>query len=153
MLTCSTKDLSIIYGCSVQYIGELIKSGSLPKPIKQNCHDVVKACQKIIENIRDQHSGEKSDIDAETLRLTKARADKADLEVRELKRELVPYKDVQDASFEKFRMVRDQFMNIPSRLAPILAAEKEAKKVYELLDKEIRQVLEALSGDLNERKT
>jgi phage terminase Nu1 subunit (DNA packaging protein) len=137
----------------VQYIGELIKSGDLPKPIKQNCHDVVKACQKIIENIRDQHSGEKSDIEAETLRLTKARADKADLEVRELKRELVPYKDVQDASFEKFRMVRDQFMNIPSRLSPILAAEKEAKKVRELLDKEIRQVLEALSGDLNERKT
>lgn len=152
MLTCTTKDLAQIYGCSVQYIGELVKSGVLPKPIKQNCHDIVKACQKIIENIREQHSGEKSDIDAETLRLTKARADKADLEVRELKRELVPYKDVQNAAFEKARMVRDQFMNIPSRLSPILAAEKEAKKVNEMLDKEIRQILEALSGDLNEGK-
>ena len=152
MLTCTTKDLAQIYGCSVQYIGELVKSGVLPKPIKQNCHDVVKACQAIIENIRSQHSGEKSDIDAETLRLTKARADKADLEVRELKRELVPYKEVQNASFEKARTVRDQMLNISSRISSIVAAESDPKKVYEMMDKEIRQVLEALSGDLNESK-
>lgn len=149
MLTCSTKDLSLIYGCSVQYIGELLKAGILPRPPKQNCHDVIKACQAIIEKIREDASEQKTGIDAENLRLVKARARKAELEVLELTKILIPSKDVKEAAFEKARMVRDQFMNIPSRLSPILAAEKEAKKVNEVLDKEIRQILEALSGDLN----
>src|SRR5574343_1603376 len=150
MLTCTTKDLAQGYGCSVQYIGELVKAGILPKPIKQNCHDAVKAFQALIEHVRSQHAEDQSNIDAETLRLTKARADKADLEVRELKRELVPYKEVQNAAFEKARMVRDQMLNVPSRISPIVAAEHDSKKVHEMLDKEIRQVLEALSGDVNE---
>ena len=152
MITCTTKDLAGIYGCSVQYIGELVKIGVLPHPVKQNCHDVLKACKAVIDKVRGDASSELSNIDAETLRLTKARADKADLEVRVLKREHVPYKDVQNASFEKARMVRDQFMNIPSRLSPILAAERDAKKVNEMLDKEIRQVLESLSGELQETR-
>lgn len=152
MLTCSTKDLSQIYGCSVQYIGELVKSGILPHPVKQNCHDVIKACRAIIEKIREDASEQKTGIDAENLRLVKARARKAELEVLELTKILIPAKDVKDAAFEKARTLRDQFINIPARISPIVAAEHDAKKVYEMMDKEIRQVLEALSGDLNESK-
>lgn len=153
MLTCTTKDLAQIYGCSVQYIGELVKAGILPHAVKQNCHDVIKACKAIVEKIREDASEEKQGIDAENLRLVKARARKAELEVLELTKILIPAKDVKDAAFEKARMVRDQMLNISSRISPIVAAETNAKKVHEIIDKEIRQVLEALSGDLNENKT
>lgn len=152
MLTCTTKDLAQIYGCSVQYIGELVKAGILPHPVKQNCHDVIKACKAIIEKIREDSSEQKTGIDAENLRLVKARARKAELEILELTKILIPAKDVKDAAFEKARMVRDQMLNISSRISPIVAAEHDSKKVHEILDKEIRQVLEALSGDLNESK-
>jgi hypothetical protein len=63
---------------------------------------------------------------------------------------LVPAKDVTTAAFEKARTVRDQLLNIPSRVSPILAAETNAAKVHEILDKEIRQALEVLSAGLNQ---
>lgn len=150
MITCTTKELSDVYGCSVQYIGELVKAGVLPQPVKQNCHDVLKACRAIVEKIREDSSEQKTGIDAENLRLVKARARKAELEVLEITKILIPAKDVSAAAFGKARLVRDGVLNIPARVSPILAAERDAKKVNEILDKEIRQVLEVLSGDLKE---
>ena len=73
-----------------------------------------------------------------------------ELEYKERSGELILAKDVVDANFEKARMIRDQFLNIPARVSPIIAAERDPKKVHEILDKEIRQVLESLAGDLNE---
>ena len=89
--------------------------------------------------------------------LTKARAIKehfkakmAELEFLERSGELVCAKDVVDANFEKARLIRDQLLNIPARVSPILAAERDAKKVNEILTHEIRQCLETLSGGNNE---
>lgn len=150
MLTCTTKDLAVIYGCSVQYIGEMVKNGDLPKPIRQNCHDVVKACQAMFEKVREESADNQSNLAAEKLRLTKAQARKAELEVLEITKILVPAKDVREAAFEKARLLRDQLLNIPNRIAPILAAERDSKKSHTILDKELRQCLESIAGDLNE---
>jgi phage terminase Nu1 subunit (DNA packaging protein) len=72
----------------------------------------------------------------------------SELEYKERSGELISAKDVREAAFEKARTVRDSLLNIPARVSPILAAEHDAKKVNEMLDKEIRQCLETLSGDL-----
>ena len=66
--------------------------------------------------------------------------------------ELVYAKDVREAAFNKGRLIRDQLLNIPNRVSPILAAERDAKRVNEILDKEIRQCLEIIAGDLIEVK-
>ncbi len=73
------------------------------------------------------------------------RAKTAKLNYEKLSGLLVYAADVTDANFEKARMIRDQLLNIPARVSPIIAAERDAKKVHEILDKEIRQVLEILS--------
>ncbi|MCF6147284.1 MAG: hypothetical protein E3K37_01350 [Candidatus Kuenenia sp.] len=152
MTTCTTKDLAGIYGCSVQYIGELIKKGLLPKPVKQNCHDVVKAATAIVDIIKSEFSEAQSGIDAENLRLVKARARKAEFEVLELTKILVPAKDVESAAFEIARQVQDALLNIPDRLAALLAAETDKIKIHEMLEKEIDLALEKLSGKYNDNK-
>ncbi len=48
---------------------------------------------------------------------------------------------MQIAAFNKFRQFRDHMLNIPDRLAAILAAETEAAKCYEILATEIRKAL------------
>lgn len=63
---------------------------------------------------------------------------------------LVPSEDVREAAFEKARLLRDQLLNIPNRIAPILAAEQDSKKSHEILTNEIRQCLETIAGDLKE---
>ena len=152
MKTCTTKDLALIYGCSVQYIGEMVKNKDLPTPIKQNQHDIIKACKAMLEQASAEAVDSQLNIAAEKLRLTKAQARKAEIEVAEMMKALLPAKDVRDAAFEKGRMLRDQLLNIPARVAPIIAAEHDPKKTHAILEKEIRQVLETIAGDLIEDK-
>lgn len=46
------------------------------------------------------------------------------------------------------RQVRDGLLNLPSQLAPILAAKNDAREVYEILEKEIRLNLEMMAARL-----
>ena len=73
-----------------------------------------------------------------------------ELEYKERSGELVPAKDVTDCAFEKARLLRDQMLNIPARISPILAAERDVKKCHEILEKEIRQCLEVFAEELIE---
>ena len=53
--------------------------------------------------------------------------------------------DIEKESFECARMVRDALQNIPSRVAAVMAAMTTEAEIEKLLDKEIRQSLEALA--------
>jgi hypothetical protein len=45
------------------------------------------------------------------------------------------------ASFNRFRQFRDGMLNMPDRLAAVLAAETNPRQVHELLTTEIRKAL------------
>jgi len=91
------------------------------------------------------------DGDGETFgasQYTKARAVRehyqarlAKLEYEEKVGQLVSKDEVQVAAFNKFRQYRDAMLNIPDRLAAMLAAETDAAKCYEILSSEIRKAL------------
>ena len=68
-----------------------------------------------------------------------ARLAKIEYEVRVGK--LVPKDEVQVAAFNKFRQFRDHMLNIPDRVAAVVAAETEAAKCYEVLATEVRRAL------------
>lgn len=72
------------------------------------------------------------------------RAELARLELEERIGKLVDKEKVEAEAFRVGRLVRDSMLNIPSRLAGILAAETDQRRVHDLLEKEIRQALEAL---------
>ncbi|MES2887305.1 MAG: hypothetical protein V4739_04760 [Pseudomonadota bacterium] len=54
--------------------------------------------------------------------------------------------DVRTALARKAAGLRESLMQIPSRLAPVLAAKDDAGEVHKLLELELRQVLEQLTG-------
>jgi hypothetical protein len=54
---------------------------------------------------------------------------------------LVSKDEVQVAAFNKFRQYRDAMLNIPDRVAAMLAAETEEPKCYEIIATEIRKAL------------
>jgi pyruvate/2-oxoglutarate dehydrogenase complex dihydrolipoamide acyltransferase (E2) component len=72
-----------------------------------------------------------------------ARLAKIDFEERTEK--LVSADEVRVASFNRFRQFRDGMLNIPDRLAAVLAAEANARRVHELLANEIRKALQEFS--------
>lgn len=65
----------------------------------------------------------------------------AKIEYEERIGKLVSKDEVQVAAFNKFRQYRDAMLNIPDRVAAMLAAETEAAKCYEILASEIRKAL------------
>jgi hypothetical protein len=72
-----------------------------------------------------------------------ARMAKMDFEERSGK--LVNRDEVQVAAFGRFRALRDGMLNIPDRLAAVLAAESDAARVHDLLSTEIRKALQEFS--------
>ena len=57
---------------------------------------------------------------------------------------LVNAKEVRDAAFSLARKVRDQMLGIPDRVAALIAAEKDKKKVHETLVEEIEKALQGI---------
>ena len=53
--------------------------------------------------------------------------------------------DVKAAAFNRARVVRDALLNIPERLAAMLAAEGDERRVHQILVTEIRAALEELT--------
>ena len=69
------------------------------------------------------------------------RAKLAQLEYQERIGTLIPKDEVKIAAFNKFRQFRDHILNIPDRVAAVVAAETEAAKCYEVLATEVRRAL------------
>ena len=65
----------------------------------------------------------------------------AKLEYEEKSGALVRTDSVKVAWFNVLRVLRDRALNLPDRMAPLLAAETDPKQVRELLDTELRQIL------------
>lgn len=77
-----------------------------------------------------------------------ARLAKIEFEKRSSK--LIPRDEVTVAAFTIARTVRDNLLNIPDRLAALLAGETDAARVHDLLTEEIRKALNELSADPGE---
>ena len=67
----------------------------------------------------------------------------ARLQYEEMTGQVVRASAVKAEAFRRARMVRDQILSVPDRLAPVLAAEGDAREVHLLLEEELRKALEA----------
>ena len=59
---------------------------------------------------------------------------------------LVSKQEVEVAAFNRYRTFRDNMLNIPDRLAAVLAAEVDPASVHEMLTGEIRRALQESSN-------
>lgn len=69
----------------------------------------------------------------------------AEMKEAEMRGTLIRADAVRAAWASQLTAVRDALLQIPSRLAPVLAAESEMERVNELLEAELRQALQQLS--------
>ena len=79
-------------------------------------------------------------------RLEKAKALQAEVELGIAMGRLVDSKRVEDGAFRLGRRVRDALLSVPDRVAPLLAAEMDVRKIDALLRRELTLALEGLGG-------
>jgi hypothetical protein len=71
----------------------------------------------------------------------------AELDYLQALGELVSSSDMRRISARRYRAMRDKLLNIPDRLAAVLAAEREPAQVHAVLTADIKRVLNELSDD------
>jgi hypothetical protein len=71
----------------------------------------------------------------------------AKIEFEERAGKLISRDEATVAAFTKARTVRDNLLNIPDRVAAMLAAETDPVRTHQILTDEIRKALIELSGD------
>lgn len=69
----------------------------------------------------------------------------AELEYLQAIGELVPAGEAREVAFRRYRTLRDKMLNIPERVASVIAAERDPARVHKLLTDEIKRVLNELS--------
>lgn len=145
------KGLSKAFGVSQVSIRNWLDKG-LPhkRTSKGYTFDLSESIQWREKHLQAAKMGGSSEFEAARTEKEVYRAKMAKLNYERLDGSLVPAGAVREQAFEKARQVRDSLLNIPARVSPILAAEMNAKRVNEILDKEIRQCLESLAHDLKQ---
>ena len=64
---------------------------------------------------------------------------------------LVPIEGVKHNAFELSKKLKDSLLAIPDRVCDIVASETDARKVHNILTKEIKQTLEDIINELSKR--
>jgi hypothetical protein len=78
-------------------------------------------------------------------RRTVALARIREMEADRLAGKLIDRTEVERVWFENARLIRDGILNIPDRLASLLASVNDPHKVHQLLDAELRKALDNLA--------
>jgi len=136
---------------STKRISELIRDGILPSKMGRSPLNLDVCRIAYISYLRklggyNKRSGG-GDIAEEKTRLTKAQADKAELEVSELEGQLIPAQLVQDTWTDFVANARAKLLALPSKIAhQVIALDKDAEA--ELLIKEnVHDALSELAED------
>jgi phage terminase Nu1 subunit (DNA packaging protein) len=136
---------------STKRISELIRDGILPSKMGRSPLNIDVCRIAYISYLRklggyNKRSGG-GDIAEEKTRLTKAQADKAELEVSELEGQLIPAQLVQDTWTDFVANARAKLLALPSKIAhQVIALDKYAEA--ELLIKEnVHDALSELAED------
>lgn len=90
---------------------------------------------------------DKLDKLAEETRLTKIKADMAEIELAEKKGKLIDAEIVTDGWIKLVLRVKTRLLKLPTSLAPLVVGETDPFEVQKRLDAGVREALEGLSGN------
>lgn len=110
-------------------------------------YDLQASAKNYIANLkkRNIHGDGAIDTAVEKARLAKAQADKTELEVMEMKREMVPISEIIEEVEKMFSAFRQKCLTLPSKISPIVYGENNLAKIQSIMESETDEILNELS--------
>ena len=138
-------------GWSKPYVSKLVQTGKITLDDK-NLLDPDVADNELIANSgpsADDVEQNKKGVTFNTARTMREvyAARLARLEYELKSGQVVPLEEVTRREFNAARVARDVLLNIPDRIAPVIAGETNVDKIHKQITAEIYTALEALSAD------
>ena len=134
---------------SERHVRRLADDNILKKPEKNKGWEITNVTL-YIRYLRERAFGKDistTDLHNEKLRLTKAQADKATLEVNELDGELIPAQLVEDTWINYTTNVRAKLLGLPSRIAHEVITVDDYQKALIILKEQVHEALSELGED------
>lgn len=135
---------------SRQYIHKLVKEGKIVLHEGKINPEQAKLVVNVLER-PSKNSEECINLSKELLKARvqneKTKGQLLDIKLKQESEELVNADDIRKALFNKARTIRDTLLNIPDRIAPVLATIDNTHEIHEMLTAEITQALEELAQD------
>jgi len=140
-LIVSQQELAAWLCLSSRRIRELTRAGILQRDKHYSLRSSVRSYVQFLRT----ESGSLTD---ERARLVKSQADLSELKLKQRTGELVEWAVIEKAIFALHRQLRDNFLNLPPRCDALVAAESDQRKCFDILNKEVLQILTGLSDGL-----
>ena len=151
----STQAIAKLFGITTRMVEYLKTEGIIQgegKPIK---YDLIPTVQAYIQYLREKTNGkikpgddqqnESAKLEGEA-RIKQAKAEIAELQLKELRGEMHKAEDVQTIMTDHVLMVRSMLMGLPNKLAVDVAGVKNTAEVAEIIKKEVYFILHELSN-------
>ena len=102
---------------------------------------------RLLSELGVANDGKAYDYEAERARLTKAQADKTELEVAELRAELIPATKIETHWQAMIAAMRARLVGLPSKIAPQVAGPDDLTRVQDMIQAGVYEALAEIAGD------
>ena len=133
-------EVAALFGKSSRWLSDLRAKGELPED-GATLKEFVAAWTSLAAG-----AGGKKSIDAHKARHAAAKADQAEMEVAEMRRELLPRLQVNQAVQSAFARVRAKLLAMPAKSAPAIAAMKSVLPIQEKMTELVHEALAELAS-------
>ena len=151
----STQVIAKIFGVSTRRVEQLKTEGVIRGQGKPTKYDLLPTIQAYIKYLSDKANGrEKKETDAQLetekleaeKRIKMAKAEMAELELKEMKGELHRASDVEEITTNHVLFVRSMLMALPGKLAVDVAAINSAPECADRIKQEVYSILNSLAN-------
>ena len=154
---CTTAVLAILFAITAQWVGELTKNGIIRKHETEAGprYNVVEATRSYVKYLREKAAGREKDEGlsekeeerlAAEIRIKKAKAEYAELELAELQGQMHRSEDVQKMMEQFGFTIRGLIIALPGRLAVDTAAVETAAETSVIIRRECNAILDELAN-------
>ncbi|WP_121614778.1 hypothetical protein [Virgibacillus halodenitrificans] len=141
--TVTTKELSEILNLSPRRIQQLTKESALVRSARGK-YDLPSSIQAYIEYMNEVPDEELDKVEEETL-WTRARRQKAELELKIMQGEVHRSEDVESVMNDMLGAFRSQLLVIPGKVAPQLIAETDVEVIKDTVKKYVYEAMQELA--------
>lgn len=142
----SAAELGEILEITARWVQKLASRGVFVKDADGERYSFLEALRSYHEYLRNNSRSNQDDIDIETLRLTRAKADKAEIAVEILKGETAKIETVMQIWGDLITIFRSRMLGMPNKLASTLAHIDDPAEIQALVMEEVRDALGELAA-------
>ena len=127
-------------------VQQLAKEGVLPKTEKGK-YDLVGCVRGYVHYLRDMALGKDTDVDGHKWRerMVKANALKAEMELDDMKQDLVRVVKIESYLDKLFTAIKQHILAMPSKVSPMVAGEESVEGIKLVLEGEAHDILNLIA--------